>query len=379
MSCHCTAPTRSPSSKTALIDDEQRTPSNLTPFPNHYTLHPPEIELEREFRLLNYNIFIRPPIVNTNGNDWKTERLNHIIQEIEPYDLVTFQEFFGSFSSRRKRFIKKSIELGFQWHLCSPRQHYLVDGGLLILSKFPILKDDFLPFNHGASWDKLANKGILYALVQIDSLCVHVFNTHLQAICEAPSSHQCKVMQRQISKCVQFIRSKIQGNSYPAIISGDFNVDANAPPDSYHARQYSALLSALKMLENSRYDTTQSAQNHNNEFFDLLYLFNANQYLITFPNIILASNQQGTQNALTQKQVSQQRIDYIFWLSPLSCLTSPTFQHTQNSQTPPSDDNRHIKPVNCKIIPFFVDSSLNTPFTHLSDHYAIEASFQIFK
>ena len=42
---------------------------------------------------------------------------------------------------------------------------YFVDSGLLILSRYPIMAEDFYPFTYGIDADALANKGILYAKI----------------------------------------------------------------------------------------------------------------------------------------------------------------------------------------------------------------------
>ena len=59
-------------------------------------------------RLLTYNIFLRPPPIKTNENDWKDERLNLFIEELINFDVVCLQEMFGTWTNRRHYMIKKS-------------------------------------------------------------------------------------------------------------------------------------------------------------------------------------------------------------------------------------------------------------------------------
>ena len=43
----------------------------------------------KPIRLLTFNIFIRPPLVNDFGNDYKDERLAYFTKEILPnYDVI---------------------------------------------------------------------------------------------------------------------------------------------------------------------------------------------------------------------------------------------------------------------------------------------------
>ena len=56
----------------------------------------------KRVRILTYNMFIRPPPVNENGNDHKDARLNYFIKEYLPnWDVICFQEVFACFCDRK--------------------------------------------------------------------------------------------------------------------------------------------------------------------------------------------------------------------------------------------------------------------------------------
>ena len=61
----------------------------------------------------------------------------------------------------------------------------LADGGLLILSRYPIDASDFYSFQAPSLLgDCIALKGLLYAKIDLTGLggtCLHLFNTHTQA------------------------------------------------------------------------------------------------------------------------------------------------------------------------------------------------------
>jgi hypothetical protein len=42
---------------------------------------------------------------------------------------------------------------------------YATDGGLLILSRFPIIEQEFCPYPYGVVSDALSYKGVLYAKI----------------------------------------------------------------------------------------------------------------------------------------------------------------------------------------------------------------------
>lgn len=50
--------------------------------------------------ILTYNIFLRPPPVKNNDDDYKNERCKHFLKNIDNFDIICLQEVFG-FLNRR--------------------------------------------------------------------------------------------------------------------------------------------------------------------------------------------------------------------------------------------------------------------------------------
>ena len=61
----------------------------------------------KSLKLLSYNIFIRPPGITNNGNDFKSDRINLIASKMKKYDVICFQEMFASLSTRRQQLLQK--------------------------------------------------------------------------------------------------------------------------------------------------------------------------------------------------------------------------------------------------------------------------------
>lgn len=60
--------------------------------------------------------------------------------------------------------------------------NYVTDSGLLILSRFPIIEQEFCPYPYGVASDSLSYKGVLYAKIAVtEGRILHLFNTHTQA------------------------------------------------------------------------------------------------------------------------------------------------------------------------------------------------------
>lgn len=99
--------------------------------------------MTEKVKILTYNIFMRPYGIKTNKSDHKEERLSEIIQKVKNHQIVCFQEAFDTLTHRHNKLISESKKVGFKYFangsppgLLSP---FLIDSGLLILSKFPIV------------------------------------------------------------------------------------------------------------------------------------------------------------------------------------------------------------------------------------------------
>ena len=137
----------------------------------------------RPVRLLTYNIFCRPPFVKNNEDDYKNERLELFLQEIENYDIIALQEIFELFNTRPKYLLKKARKLGFVYTLRGTWPSFgrkFIDPGVLILSRYPIVKYDHHIFENGTEVDMFAAKQMMYAGVVVEGKMVHVFTTRLE-------------------------------------------------------------------------------------------------------------------------------------------------------------------------------------------------------
>lgn len=116
--------------------------------------------MESPIRILSYNFFQRPPFIKNNFSDYKEVRLSLFITHILPhYDIICLQEMFTYGSSRCRRLIEAAVQKGgLKYHYSSPEKSLLwdacIDGGLLILSKYPLLSCQSLTFPRGVIADQ---------------------------------------------------------------------------------------------------------------------------------------------------------------------------------------------------------------------------------
>ncbi len=190
-------------------------------------------------RVLTYNIWLRPPGISEScSGDHKDERMEEFLREQLPkYDILAFQEFFGSWSNRRRRFLDSAYRQGFHYSFCSqavrsPWSGYglkLVDGGLLLLSRFPLQRCEELIYSASTYTDSLAQKGVLYARVSLpQGLNLDLFVTHLQANYEGGDHWE--IQQAQLRQLRAFIQDRHQPVDAVGLLLGDMNVDALCRP-----------------------------------------------------------------------------------------------------------------------------------------------------
>lgn len=200
-------------------------------------------------RVLTYNLYLRPPLINSNGNDWKDERLDLFIARVLPqYDVIALQEVFALGSSRQRRLVHAARQLGFQWVVSSKAPPFLtslkfIDAGLLILSRYPIVEAAGHIYKTGHQIDHYAAKQVIYARISIPGANgaahdVNVFTTHTQASYYENAAHlnaqNDAARLSQVQELISFVDAKVfsrpDNASNPVLILGDLNLDARASP-----------------------------------------------------------------------------------------------------------------------------------------------------
>ena len=188
---------------------------------------------ETRIKFLTLNLFLRPPPICTNESDYKDPRCQYFASSfLCRYDIVCLQEVFSALSNRRKRLIEKAFEFKFKYIAESPDPPLVsgcvLDCGVLILSKFPIIEQDFFPYQESLHPDRSTFKGLLYAKIDINGSILNVFTSHLQSKHPTNSSKKYLnyrlIRRTQIREIAAVVSSKVRpGES--TIIAGDLNVD----------------------------------------------------------------------------------------------------------------------------------------------------------
>ncbi|MER7621887.1 sphingomyelin phosphodiesterase [Streptomyces sp. NPDC126503] len=104
------------------------------------------------------------------------------------------------------------------------------DGGVTILSKWPIVRKEQYVYKDACGADWYSNKGFAYAVLDVNGSRVHVVGTHAQSTdpgCAAGEAAQ--VRSRQFKALDAFLDGKNIPANEQVIVAGDLNVDSHSP------------------------------------------------------------------------------------------------------------------------------------------------------
>jgi hypothetical protein len=114
----------------------------------------------------------------------------------------------------------------------SPFSFYVMDGGIMTLSKYPIVESEYGTVMQGWSDDGLAYRGALYTKIKLGDKFLYLFNTHVQSssfdMSKEAFASTFNIRYMQLGQCAEFIAKKtIDAREEDLIIlCGDFNVDS---------------------------------------------------------------------------------------------------------------------------------------------------------
>jgi len=171
----------------------------------------------------------------------RDEEINKIITN---HSIVLLQECFNE--------AYDSLETAYpNYHICrgNLKGINLMNSGLVIMSKFPIIDVKFKEYKSSNPWsfDYFSEKGFLTATIKIRDRCVKIVNTHLQS---SDFSRYDKYALSQLKELLSYIEDlKRDGNEY--IIGGDFNIDINDIKDISNIACAQSPLGDIKDISNN--------------------------------------------------------------------------------------------------------------------------------
>ncbi|PAJ76246.1 phospholipase [Pseudoalteromonas sp. NBT06-2] len=197
----------------------------------YYVIHPQQLSISRgldnNLNVLAYNVWaLLPGVVSKSVS----ERLNQIKDKVNGYDIIVFSELFDN--SRREIFLNAlKDEYPYQTKVVD-KLNSIEDGGVVIISRWPIENEAQITFNDCDAEDCMSAKGVMYVKINKGGNPYHIFGSHTQAWTKEKNQ---VTRTKQFHQMRDFIDNQYISESEPVIIAGDLNVDKIKYLDEYYA------------------------------------------------------------------------------------------------------------------------------------------------
>ncbi|MFI6638275.1 sphingomyelin phosphodiesterase [Streptomyces sp. NPDC050504] len=104
------------------------------------------------------------------------------------------------------------------------------DGGVTVLSKWPIVRKEQYVYKDACGGDWFSNKGFVYTVLDVNGTRVHVVGTHAQSTDPGCASGEAaRVRGSQFREMDAFLDAKRIPAGEQVLVAGDFNVDSRTP------------------------------------------------------------------------------------------------------------------------------------------------------
>lgn len=226
-------------------------PATRAPAPSTTASGPSSVP---ELSILTHNILMPPEGLGGKANAARVDLIANA-DYIRGHDVVVLQEAFDTGPSdmlkarlsnqypHQTPVIGRSPS-GWDETLGSYSKLTPEDGGVTILSKWPITHQIQYVYSNGCSQDWFANKGFAYARLEVDGRPVHMIGTHLQAEDKYCFGRSAKVRAKQLAEIDGFIKALAIPTNEPVVIAGDLNVIRESS-------EYETMLAALDATDPS--------------------------------------------------------------------------------------------------------------------------------
>ncbi|MCF3145523.1 sphingomyelin phosphodiesterase [Streptomyces platensis] len=198
-------------------------------------------------KVLSYNVFLMSKNLYPN---WGQEHRAQAIADADFFqgqDVVVLQEAFDNSSSETLK-SRAAAQYPHQtpvvgrsrsgWDATGGAYSAVTpeDGGVTLLSKWPILRKEQYVYKDACGADRLSNKGFVYAVLDVNGTRVHVVGTHAQSTdtgCKAGEAAADRA--EQLKELDAFLDAKNIPADEEVLVAGDLNIDS-------HSAEYDALL-----------------------------------------------------------------------------------------------------------------------------------------
>ena len=245
------------------------------------------------------------------------------------------QEVHTCFNFRCSDIIREAVYQGLPYHVCtygpSVLSRQFSNNGLLILSRYPIIKKNSISYTESSTYDSVIEKGAIYAKIMIQpTKFINVINTHLQSSYSKTDLNAMKIREKQLIQLTSWIHE--QNIKQNLICGGDFNIDS-----------YSSEINILKKHIHNMIDSLETSTQND---FTIEVPYKNDNEKTSFCTVCHKCKKSVDPDISFEKQ----RVDYLFY-------------------TPSS-----FEVLDKRILPMHI-SDPTFPFYQLSDHKALYTHF----
>ncbi|WP_328528338.1 sphingomyelin phosphodiesterase [Nocardioides sp. NBC_00368] len=201
-----------------------------------------------DLSILTHNVAMLPTILGGKANGTRADLFAEA-DHLRGHDVVVLEEAFDNEPSDTlksrlaSRYPHQTPVLGRSrsgWDETLGSYSALTpeDGGVTVLSRWPITHRVQYVYADGCGADWFANKGFVYARLDVDGRPVHVVGTHVQAEDPACFGSGAAVRAEQFAELDGFLDGLAIPADEPIVIAGDLNVVKDSP-------EYATMLTAL--------------------------------------------------------------------------------------------------------------------------------------
>lgn len=190
--------------------------------------------------VLTWNVALLPAGVS-DGSTWT--RVARMPSVLRGHDVVILTE---AFADRARAWLLAELRADYPHatRVVSGRNPFRQDGGVLVLSRWPIEREAQVVYSRGVGVDRLAEKGAVYARVRKHGRAYHVVGTHLQS---GRPDQPARVAARaaQVRELRRFVDGLAIPAAEPLLLGGDLNVDLTLDAHGAPAGELAATLATL--------------------------------------------------------------------------------------------------------------------------------------
>ncbi|MGO1049602.1 sphingomyelin phosphodiesterase [Crossiella sp. CA198] len=218
----------------------------------------PVAQAQQQFpRVASHNVFLFSKLIYPNwGQDHRADLIDSQ-GVLANQDVVVLQEAFDNAASDRlfanlsdsyphRTPVVGRSKAGWDVTRGDYTDLYPEDGGVAILSRWPIAERVQHVYKPKCGTDSFSAKGFAYTRINSPSGPLHVLGTHLQADDGGCNGKAPSVRAGQLAELAAYVRERNIPASEPVIVAGDLNVNLGTP-------EYTAALGTLNARDPERH------------------------------------------------------------------------------------------------------------------------------